>query len=123
MAPKSTADDGGAQTDETCDVCGLALDDAHEQPAGYVELTTDGERLCGACADIRHDRYRGDRKTADELAAETDGEQESDDEGGEERGTVSVHGCSTCSRFAHGSDDQCVECQRKGRKPVNETAL
>jgi hypothetical protein len=74
MTPETTAaNGGGAQTDETCDECGLSLDDAHEQPAGYVELTTDGEKLCGACSDTRHDRYRGDRKTADELA-ETDGD-------------------------------------------------
>lgn len=69
------ATDGGRVIDaETCDECGLVLDDAHEQPAGYVELTTDGEALCGACADIRYDRYRGDRKTADELADDQDGD-------------------------------------------------
>ena len=69
MAPETTADDGEVQTGDTCDECGLSLDDAHEQPAGYVELTTDGEVLCGACADIRYDRYRQEgRLTADELA-------------------------------------------------------
>ena len=63
---------------ETCDDCGLSLVDAHEQPAGYVEDTTDGERVCGACSDLRHDRYRGERKTADELASgdETDGDRD-----------------------------------------------
>jgi parvulin-like peptidyl-prolyl isomerase len=74
MATKSTADGGEAQTDETCDDCGLALADAHEQPAGYVRLTTDGERICGACDTIRRGYQRRDRKTADELASD-DGDE------------------------------------------------
>jgi hypothetical protein len=119
MAPETTANDGEAQTDETCDECGLSLAEAHEQPAGYTALTLDGEKLCGACDTIRRGYERRDRKTADELAA--DDEQESDD--GEERGTVDVHGCSTCTGYAYGDDDQCVECQQRGRSPVNETAL
>jgi hypothetical protein len=76
MAPETTADDGEAQNGETCDDCGLSLDDAQEQPAGYVELTTDGERLCGACSDIRHGHQRRDRKTADELAESGGGDVE-----------------------------------------------
>lgn len=107
-----------ASDGETCDDCGLSLAEAQEQPAGYTRLTTDGEKLCGACSDIRHGWDRRSRKTADELAA--DGGQES---GGEERETVDVHGCSTCSGYAYGDDDQCAECQQRGRSPVNETAL
>jgi hypothetical protein len=118
MAPETTTDDGGALTDGTCDNCGLSLAEAHEQPAGYTALTTDGRHLCGACDTIRCGHQRRDRKTADELAA--DDEQES---GGEERETVDVHGCSTCSGYAYGDDDQCAECQQRGRSPVNETAL
>ena len=113
MTPETIADDSGAQTDETCDECGLSLAEAHEQPAGFVALTTDGWHLCGACDTIRRGHQRRDRKTADELAADD----------GEERGTVDVHGCSTCSGYAYGDDDQCAECQQRGRSPVNETAL
>lgn len=36
---------------ETCSNCGLSLDVAHEQPAGYVHERTDGSVLCGGCAD------------------------------------------------------------------------
>ena len=75
MAPETTADDGGALTNGTCDECGLALADAHEQPAGYVRLTTDGEQLCGACDTIRRGWKRRNRQTADELAAD---DQDSD---------------------------------------------
>ena len=68
-------DDGEALTDGTCDECGLSLAEAQEQPAGYIRLTTDDERLCGACDTIRRGWERRNRKTADELAAD---DQDSD---------------------------------------------
>ena len=87
MAPETTAGDGGALTDGTCDECGLSLDEAQEQPAGYTALTTDGRHLCGACDTIRRGHQRRDRKTADELA-ESDVDQESE---GEDRGRSPVN--------------------------------
>lgn len=38
---------------ETCSNCGLSLAVAHEQPAGYTVITTDGRELCPDCADAR----------------------------------------------------------------------
>jgi hypothetical protein len=75
MTQDNGTDDGEAQSDGTCDDCGLSLAEAQEQPAGYVRLTTDGERLCGACDTIRRGWERRNRKTADELAAD---DQDSD---------------------------------------------
>jgi hypothetical protein len=109
---RRVATDGGQPVDGeqgACDECGLSLAEAQEQPTGYVRLTTDGEKLCGACNDIRRGWSRqSGRLTADEL----DGE----------RGTVDVHGCAACGGFAYGSDDFCSEeCRERGR--VNETPL
>jgi hypothetical protein len=52
------------------------------------------------------------------------GDETDDENGGDgERGTVDVHGCSTCSGYAYGDDDQCAECQQRGVSPVDETPL
>ncbi|WP_049904117.1 SWIM zinc finger family protein [Halococcus agarilyticus] len=62
------ATDGGRVGDETCADCGLPLDEAHKQPAGYTRVLLDGGEICGACADIRYGYSRVDgRLTLDEL--------------------------------------------------------
>jgi rubrerythrin len=68
----------------------------------------------------------GGREVENSTGDGEDGENgtESGSESGEtSRGTVDVHGCSTCGGYAYGDDDQCPECQQRGVSAVDETPL
>ena len=91
--------------------------------AGPTQL---GERgyPCPACVEasgagewVVYQRLVNGETPAGAPVAMTDGGQP------DENGAVDVHGCATCSGYAHGDDDQCAECRAQGRTPVDETPL
>ena len=46
-----------------------------------------------------------------------------EDEYDDDSGVTDVHGCSTCSGFAHGDNEQCATCRQRNVSPVDETPL